>query len=74
MQYLLYELQKYLFCAENTGPINSWQIEEEIEVTTEFIWGSSKITADGDCSQELKRCLQPGKKGMTGLDSLVPNP
>ena len=54
-----------------SGPITSWQIEREIvETVSDFIFGGSKITADGDCSHEIKRCLFLGKKVMTNLDSI----
>ena len=52
-----------------SGPITSWQIDEE--TVSDFIWGGSKITADGDCSHELKRCLLLGRKVMTNLDSIL---
>ena len=52
-----------------SSPINSWQIDEEI--MTDFILGSSKATADGDCSHEIKRCLLFGRKGITNLDSIL---
>ena len=53
------------------GPITSWQTEEEnLEVVTDFIFLGSKITADGDCSHEIKRCLLLGRKVMTNLDSI----
>ena len=55
-----------------TSPITSWQIDEEtIETVRDFIFGSSKITADGDCSHEIKTCLLLGRKAMTNLDSIV---
>ena len=55
-----------------TGPITSWEIDGEIvEAVSDFILGGSKITADGDCSQELKRCLLLGRKVMTNLDSIL---
>ena len=54
-----------------SGPITSWQIGgETMETETDFIWGGSKITADGDCSHETKRCLLLGRKDMTNLDSI----
>ena len=54
-----------------SGPITSWQIDREtMEIVTEFIFLGSKITADGDCSHEIKRCLLLGKKIMTNLDSI----
>ena len=55
-----------------SGPITSWQIDgETMETVTDFILGGSKITADGDCSHEIKRCLLLGRKVMTNLDSIV---
>ena len=52
-------------------PISSWQIDgETMETVTDFILGGSKITADGDCSHEIKRCLLLGRKVMTKLDSI----
>ena len=54
------------------GPITSWQIDgETMETVTDFILGGSKITVDGDCSHEIKRCLLPGRKAMTNLDSIL---
>ena len=54
------------------GPITSWQIDEEtVETVTDFIFLGSKVTADGDCSHETKRCLLFGRKIMTNLDSIV---
>ena len=53
-----------------SGPITSWQIDgETVETVTDFILGGSKITANGDCSHEIKRCLLFGRKVMTNLDS-----
>ena len=55
-----------------SGPITSWQIDREtIETVTDFILGGSKITADDDCSHEIKRCLLLGIKVMTHLDSIL---
>ena len=55
-----------------SGPTTSWQIEgETMETVTDFILGGSKITADGDCSHEIKRCLLLGRKVMTNLDSIL---
>ena len=55
-----------------SGPITSWQIDgETVETVSDFILGGSKITADGDCSHEIKRCLLLGKKVMTNLDSIL---
>ena len=54
------------------GPITSWQIEgEKGEAVTDFLFLGSKITADGDCSHEIKRCLLLGRKAMTNLDSIL---
>ena len=54
------------------GPITSWQIDgEAMETVTDLIFLHSKITADGDCSQEIKRCLLLGRKAMTNLDSIL---
>ena len=54
-----------------SGPITSWEIYgETVETVSEFILGGSKITADGDCSHEIKRCLLLGRKVMTNLDSM----
>ena len=53
-----------------SGPITSWQIDgETVATVSDFILGGSKITADGDCSHEIKRCLLRGRKVMTNLDS-----
>ena len=55
-----------------SGPIISWQIDgETMETVTDFIFLSSKITADGDCSHEIKRCLLLGRKVLTNLDSIL---
>ena len=55
-----------------SGPITSWQIDEEtMEAVTDFIYLGCKITADGDCSYEIKRCLLLGRKAMTKLDSIL---
>ena len=55
-----------------SSPITSWQIDREtVETVTDFILGGSKITADGDCSREIKRCLLLGRKAMTNLDSVL---
>ena len=54
------------------GPITSWQIDgETMETVADFIFLGSKITADGDCSHEIKRCLLLGRKAMTNLDSML---
>ena len=54
-----------------SGPITSWEIDgETVETVSDFILGGSKITADGDCSQEIKRRLLLGRKVMTNLDSI----
>ena len=63
-------IQKGKFMA--SGPITSWQIDgETMQTVTDFILGGSKITADGDCSHEIKRCLLLGTKVMTNLDSIL---
>ena len=55
-----------------SGPITSWQIDgETMKTVTNFILGGSKITADGDCSHEIKRRLQLGRKFMTNLDNIL---
>ena len=55
-----------------SGPITSWKIDgETMETVTDFISGGSKITADGDCSYEIKRCLLVGRKAVTNLDSIL---
>ena len=54
-----------------SSPITSWQIDgETVETVSDFIFWGSKITTDGDCSQEIKRCLPLGRKDMTNLDSI----
>ena len=54
-----------------SGPTTSWQIDgETVETVSDFVLGGSKITADGDCSHEIKRCLLFGRKVMTNLDSI----
>ena len=63
-------VQKTMIMA--SGPITSWQIDgETVEAVTDFIWGGSKITADGECSHEIKRYLVLGRKFMTNLDSIL---
>ena len=55
-----------------SGPITSWEIDgETVETVADFILGGSKITADGDCSHEIKRCLLLGRKAMTNPDSIL---
>ena len=59
-------------CSTTSGPITSWQIDgETVERVADFIFGGSKITADGDCNNEIKRHLLLGRKVMTNLDSLL---
>ena len=66
---LKFDIQKTKIMA--SSPITSWQIDEEtMETVTDFIILGSKITADGDCSHEIKRCLLLGRKVMTNLDSI----
>ena len=67
---LMLNIQKTKIMA--SGPITSWQIDgETVETVSYFILGGSKITADGDCSHEIKRCLLLGRKVMTNLDSML---
>ena len=67
---LTLNIQKTKFMA--SGPITSWEIDgETVKTVSDFILGGSKITADGDCSHEIKRCLLPGRKVMTNLDSIL---
>ena len=55
-----------------SGPITSWEIDgETVQTVSDFIFGGSKITADGDCSHEIKRCLLMGRKAMTNLDGIL---
>ena len=54
-----------------SGPITSWQMGEKVEAVTDFIFLGTKITADSDCSHEVKRCLLLERKAMTKLDSLL---
>ena len=55
-----------------SGPITSWEIDgQTVETVSDFIFGNSKITADGDCSHEIKRCLLLRRKVMTNLDSIL---
>ena len=57
-----------------SGPITSWEIDgETVETVSEFILGGSKITADGDCNHEIKRCLLLERKAMTNLDNILKN-
>ena len=63
-------IQKTKFMA--SGPITSWEIDgETVETVSDFILGGSKITADGNCSHEIKRCFLLGRKVMTNLDSIL---
>ena len=63
-------IQKTMIMA--SGPITSWEIDgETVETVADFILGGSKITADGDCSHEIKRCLLLGRKVMTNLDTIL---
>ena len=67
---LKFNIQKTKFMA--SGPITSWQIDgETMETVTEFIFWGSKITANGDCSHEIKRCLLLGRKVMANVDSIL---
>ena len=63
-------IQKMKIMASSS--ITSWQIEgETVETVSDFIFGGSKITADGDCSHEIKRCLYIGRKAMANLDCIL---
>ena len=67
---LKFNIQKTKIMA--SGPITSWQIDgETVETVRDFILGGSKITADGDCSHEIKRCLLLRRKAMTNIDSML---
>ena len=67
---LKFSIQKMKIMA--SSPIISWQIDgKTMETVTDFIFLSSKITTDGDCSHEIKRCLLLGRKAMTNLDSIL---
>ena len=66
----LVNIQKMKIMA--SGPITSWEIDgETVETVSDFIFSGSKITGDGDCSHEIKRCLHLGRKVMTNLDSIL---
>ena len=66
---LRFNIQKTKIMA--SGPITSWQIDAEtVETVSDFIFGGSNITADGDCGHEIKRCLLLGRKAMTNIDSI----
>ena len=55
-----------------SGPITSWEIDgETVDTVSDFVLGGTKITADGDCSHEIKRCLLLGRKVMTNLDNIL---
>ena len=65
-------IQKTMIMA--SGPITSWEIDgETMETVSDFIFWRSKISTDGDCSHEIKRCLLLGRKAMTNLDSVLKN-
>ena len=67
---LQFNIQKTKIMA--SGPITSWQIDgETVETVADFIFGGSKLTVDGDCSHEIRRCLLLGRKVMTNLDSVL---
>ena len=67
---LKFNMQKTKIMA--SGPITSWKIDgETVKTASDFIFWGSKITADGDCSHEIKRCLLLGRKVMTNLDSIL---
>ena len=63
---------RIIFPILRSATITSWEIDEEtVETVSDFIWGASKITADGDCSHEIKRHLLLGRKVITNLDSIL---
>ena len=67
---LKFNIQKTKIMA--SGPITSWEIDgETVKTVSDFFWGGSKITADGDCSHEIKRCFLLGGKDMTNLESIL---
>ena len=67
-------IQKMRIMASSPSPITSWEIDgETVETVLDFILGGSKITADGDCSHEIKKRLLLGRKVMTNLDSILKN-
>ena len=67
---LKFNIQKMKIMA--SGPITTWEVDgETVETVTDFIFLGSKITADGDCSHEFKRCLLFGRKAVTNLDSIL---
>ena len=67
---LKFNIQKTKIMA--SGPITSWEMDgETVETVSDFVLGGSKITADGDCSHEIKRCLLLGRKVMTNLNSIL---
>ena len=69
LEFLKLNIQKTKIMA--SGPITSWEIDGEmVETVSDFIFWGSKITEDGDCSHEIKRCLLLGRKVMTNLDSI----
>ena len=72
LQYVNHKLPDVQAGFRQPEPITSWKIDgETMETVRDFIWGDSKITADGDCSQEIKRRLLLGRKAMTNLDSIL---
>ena len=73
---MMHQIQIFPHCQKTkimaSGPIISWEIDgETVETVSDFILGGSKITADGDCSHEIKRCFLLGRKVMTNLDSIL---
>ena len=65
-------METFYININRSGPITSWEIDgETVETVADFIFGGSKITADGDCSHEIKRHLLLGRKVMTNLDSIL---
>ena len=73
---MMHQIQIFPHCQKTkimaSGPIISWEIDgETVETVSDFILGGSKITADGDCSHEIKRCFLLGRKVMTNIDSIL---
>ena len=67
-----FSIQEYWSGLPFPSPITSWQIDgETVEIVADFILRGSKITVDGDCNHEIKRCLLPGRKVVTNLDSIL---
>ena len=69
---IIFQVNLRFLILRKSGPITSWEIDgETVETVSDFILGGSKITADGDCGHEIKRCLLLGRKVMSNLDSIL---